>query len=93
MDFERMLRYCELLEQNNNRGWFHQPENHRLYTEARQDFTSLVDELRFSIADRCSPDLAERLISSRRSISRRIRSDFVCIAAPKPYSRMIFRHF
>ena len=87
MDFERMLRYCELLEQNNDRGWFHQPENHRLYTEARQDFTSLVDELRFSIADRCSPDLAERLIfADSKALMFRIPRDMRTNRGKPPYN-------
>lgn len=62
MNFERMLRYLTALEQNNNRTWFHDPANHQLYTDARQDFIELVEELKFRIADVCAPELAERLI-------------------------------
>ena len=40
----------------------------------------------------CTTHFADLLISSNRSISRRIRSDFVCTAAPKPLSSMILRH-
>lgn len=62
MDFERMLRYCSLLSRNNNRIWFHDKENYALYTAAKQDFTALVDELKYRIADLTTPDLAEKLI-------------------------------
>lgn len=87
MDFERMLRYCALLERNNNRTWFHEPENHRLYTEARQDFIALVDELRFHIADRCAPDLAERLIfADSRALMFRIPRDMRTNRGKPPYN-------
>ena len=62
MTFERMLRYCALLEQHNERSWFHAVENYQLYTDAKQDFIDLVDALKWRIAACCSPDLAERLI-------------------------------
>ena len=62
MDFDRMLRYCELLERNNNRTWFHDAENHALYVEARQDFTELLLDLKFRLSEVVAPDLAERLL-------------------------------
>ena len=58
MDFERMLRYCTQLELNNNRTWFHTPENHDLYTAAKQDFTYLVTDLKFRLSEIVTPDLA-----------------------------------
>ena len=30
MNFENMLRYCALLEQHNDRAWFHEKENYKL---------------------------------------------------------------
>ena len=87
MDFERMLRYCTLLEQNNNRTWFHEPENHALYTAAKQDFVDLVDELRYRIADHCAPDLAERIIfADSRSLMYRVPRDMRANKGKPPYN-------
>ena len=61
MDFDRMLRYCTLLEQNNNRVWFHKKDNHALYTAAKEEFTELLVELQFRLSEVVAPDLAERL--------------------------------
>lgn len=55
MDFSNMLAYCEALDLHNDRAWFH--ENHRQYEQACADFLSLLDMLRFSIAE-CAPRLA-----------------------------------
>ena len=62
MDFDRMLRYCVLLECNNDRHWFHEPENHALYVSAKEDFTELLLDLKFRLSEVVSPDLAERLL-------------------------------
>ena len=62
MDFDRMLRYCELLERNNNRTWFHDRDNHALYAAAKEDFTELLLDLKFRLSEVVSPDLAERLL-------------------------------
>ena len=62
MDFERMLRYCALLERNNNRTWFHDRANHAAYEGAKQDFTDLLLDLKFRLSEAVSPDLAERLM-------------------------------
>lgn len=87
MDFERMLRYCALLEQNNTRSWFHDPENHRLYTDAKQDFIDLVEALKLRIADCCSPDLAERLIFvEAKTLLYRIPRDMRVNKGKPPYN-------
>ena len=87
MDFERMLRYCTLLEQNNNRTWFHEEANHKLYTEARQDFIELLDELRFRIADHASADLAERLIfADSKALMFRVPRDMRTNKGKPPYN-------
>jgi len=62
MEFDQMLRYCELLERNNNRTWFHDRENHKFYVSAREDFTELVRDLKFRLSEVVAPDLAERLM-------------------------------
>ena len=62
MDFDRMLRYCELLERNNNRTWFHDRDNHALYVAAKEDFTELLLDLKFRLSEVVAPDLAERLL-------------------------------
>lgn len=87
MDFERMLRYCRLLEQNNDRNWFHEPENHKLYTDAKQDFVSLVEELKFRIADHASPELAERLIfADPKAMMFRVPRDMRTNKGKLPYN-------
>ena len=87
MDFERMLRYCTLLEQNNQRTWFHEPENYQLYTAAKQDFIALVDELRYRIADRTTPDLANRLIfADSKALMFRIPRDMRTNKGKPPYN-------
>ncbi|MBQ3404903.1 MAG: DUF2461 domain-containing protein [Oscillospiraceae bacterium] len=48
MEFKRMLEYSGALAANNERAWFH--ENHKQYEQARGDFISLLDRLRFAIA-------------------------------------------
>lgn len=87
MDFDRMLRYCSLLEQNNNRTWFHEPENHKLYICAKQDFTDLVEELKYRIAEHTTPDLAERLIfADPRSLLFRVPRDMRTNKGKPPYN-------
>ena len=86
MDFERMLRYCSLLEQNNNRTWFHDSDNYQLYTAAKQDFIELVEELKYRIADLTTPDLAERLIFvDAKSLLYRIPRDMRTNKGKPPY--------
>lgn len=87
MDFDLMLRYCTLLEQNNDRSWFHAPENYRLYTEAKQAFTELVEALKMRIAGCCSPDLAERLIfADAKGLLYRIPRDMRVNKGKPPYN-------
>lgn len=87
MDFERMLRYCALLEQHNDRSWFHATENYQLYTDAKQDFIDLVEALKFRIADCCSPELAERLIfADARTLLYRIPRDMRVNKGKPPYN-------
>ena len=87
MGFERMLRYCTALELNNDRAWFHTPENHKLYEAAKQDFTDLVAELKFRIADRCAPDLAEGLIfADPKALQYRIPRDMRANKGKPPYN-------
>ncbi len=85
MTFERMLRYCVLLEANNDRAWFH--ENHGFYEEAREDFTDLVDQLKYRVADLTTPDLAERLIYVRaKELLYRIPRDMRVHRNQPPYN-------
>jgi len=87
MDLARMLRYCSLLEQHNDRSWFHEKSNHELYEAARRDFIGLVDELKYRIADAVSPDLAERLIfADAKSLLYRIPRDMRVNKHKPPYN-------
>ena len=59
MDFKRIMTYCEKLQLNNNRTWFH--ENHDEYDEARKDFLGFIDRLRFVINDE-APDIGKSIM-------------------------------
>ena len=85
MDFERMLRYCALLELNNNRTWFH--ANHKLYEEAKQDFIDLTDLLKFRVAGLTTPELSERLLyASAKDMLYRIPRDMRVWKNAPPYN-------
>lgn len=60
MEFENMLSYCRELELNNNRSWFH--ANHKQYEQAKEDFTELVERIKFCAAERVDLALQERLL-------------------------------
>jgi len=60
MDFNNMLSYCRALEMNNNRTWFH--ENHKQYEQAKEDFTELVERVKFAVAERVDLATQERII-------------------------------
>ncbi len=59
MSFERMLDYCAGLRDHNDREWFH--ANHGEYLRARGDFLSLLEQLRFVIAE-ASPALGDDIL-------------------------------
>lgn len=87
MDFERMLRYCTQLELNNNRTWFHTPENHDLYIAAKQDFTYLVTDLKFRLSEIVTPDLAEKLLfADAKALQYRIPRDMRTNKNKPPYN-------
>ena len=87
MDFDRMLRYCENLERNNNRTWFHAPENHALYAAAREDFTELLLDLKFRLSEVVAPDLAERLMyADPKAMQYRIPRDMRGKRSGPPYN-------
>ena len=85
MDFDRMLRYCALLEANNDRKWFH--ENHKLYEEAKRDFTELTDQLKYRVAELTTPELAERLaFANAKDLLYRIPRDMRVWKNAPPYN-------
>ncbi|MBR1659848.1 MAG: DUF2461 domain-containing protein [Oscillospiraceae bacterium] len=85
MEFDRMLRYCALLEQNNNRGWFH--ENHKLYEDAKRDFTDLTNILKYRVAELVSPELSERLLyANAKDMLYRIPRDMRVWRNAPPYN-------
>ena len=87
MDFDRMLRYCELLERNNDRAWFHDRDNHALYTAAKQDFPELLQDLKFRLSEVVSPDLAERLLfADPKAMQYRIPRDMRANRGKLPYN-------
>ena len=59
MDCRRMLKYCGDLDANNDRSWFH--AHHREYELAREDFRTLLNQLRFAVAEG-DPDLAQDIM-------------------------------
>ncbi len=60
MEFENMLRYCRELEMNNNRTWFH--ANHEQYERAKEDFTELVERVKFAVAERSDLSFQEHIM-------------------------------
>ena len=87
MEFDRMLRYCELLERNNNRIWFHDKENHALYVAAKEDFTELLLDLKFRLSEVVSPDLAERLLfADPKAMQYRVPRDMRGARGKLPYN-------
>ena len=87
MDFDRMLRYCAALELHNDRAWFHAPDNYALYTAAKQDFTALVEELKYRVAALTTPDLAEKLIfADAKTLLYRIPRDMRGRKNAPPYN-------
>ena len=82
-----MLRYCALLEQHNDRAWFHDKDNHALYEAARRDFIALVEELKYRIADVVDAELAERLVfADAKSLLYRIPRDMRVNRNKPPYN-------
>ena len=59
MDFKRIMNYCENLQLNNNRTWFH--ENHGEYELAKKDFLGFLDMLRFVINDE-APEVGKSIM-------------------------------
>ncbi len=87
MDFECMLRYCALLERNNNRTWFHDRANHAAYEGAKQDFTDLLLDLKFRLSEAVSPDLAERLMfADPKKMQYRVPRDMRANRGKPPYN-------
>ena len=87
MDFDRMLRYCELLERNNDRAWFHDRDNHALYTAAKEDFTELLLDLKFRLSEVVAPDLSERLLfADPKQMQYRIPRDMRGRRSGPPYN-------
>ncbi len=87
MDFDRMLRYCTLLERNNERAWFHDPDNHALYAAARADFTELLLDLKFRLSEVVAPDLGERLLfADAKAMQYRIPRDMRGKRSGPPYN-------
>ena len=87
MDFDRMLRYCELLERNNNRTWFHDRDNHALYAAAKEDFTELLLDLKFRLSEVVDPELSERLLfADPKAMQYRIPRDMRGKRSGPPYN-------
>ncbi|MCD8129567.1 MAG: DUF2461 domain-containing protein [Oscillospiraceae bacterium] len=80
-----MLHYCALLEQHNERTWFH--ENHDMYEAARRDFTELVDLLKYRVAENAAPELAEVLLFvNAKDLLYRIPRDMRIYRNQPPYN-------
>ena len=86
MDFDRMLRYCEALERNNDRTWFHERENHALYVAAKEDFTELLLDLKFRLSEVVDGELSERLLfADPKAMQYRIPRDMRIHKNAPPY--------
>ena len=84
MPFDRMLSYCADLRDHNEREWFH--ANHRRYEEARKDFLSLLDQLRYAIAE-ASPEIGgDILYMDARDWVYRIARDMRFYKNVPPYN-------
>ena len=84
MPFDRMLSYCDHLRSHNDQTWFH--ENHRRYEEARKDFLSLLDQLRYAIAE-ASPEIGgDILYMDARDWVYRIARDMRFYKNVPPYN-------
>ena len=87
MDFDRMLRYCEALERNNDRTWFHERENHALYVSAKEDFTELLLDLKFRLSEVVDGELSERLLfADPKAMQYRIPRDMRGKRSGPPYN-------
>ncbi len=87
MEFDAMLRYCTLLERNNNRTWFHDRENHAFYISAKEDFTALLLDLKFRLSEVVSPELAERLMyADPKKMQYRVPRDMRGAQGKPPYN-------
>ncbi len=85
MKFENMLSYCRALEMNNNRTWFH--ENHKQYEIAKEDFTELVERVKFAVAQRVDLDTQERIMfTDPRLMMYRIPRDARVYKNKPPYN-------
>ena len=85
MNFDNMLSYCRALELNNNRTWFH--ENHKQYEIAKEDFTDLVERVKFAAAERVDTDLRDRLIfADPKTMLYRIPRDARMYKSKPPYN-------
>ena len=85
MKFDNMLSYCRALELNNNRAWFH--ENHKQYEMAKEDFTDLVERVKFAAAERVDTDLRDRLIfADPKTMLYRIPRDARVYKSKPPYN-------
>jgi len=83
MDFDRMLDYCMGLELNNNRTWFH--ENHKQYEDAKADFESLLDGLKFTVANTAS-GLDDVVLNDAKKMMFRIPRDVRVYRNAPPYN-------
>lgn len=85
MDFENMLSYCRDLENNNNRTWFH--ENHKRYEKAKEDFTELVELVKFTVAERVDLATQERIMfADPKAMMYRIPRDARMYKNKPPYN-------
>ena len=92
MDFERMLGYCAALELHNERGWFH--ENHKWYEGAKDDFTALVEDIKYTIVDHCDAALAEQLVFAQpKAMLYRVPRDVRVHRNAPPYNPSFRAYF
>ena len=85
MEFEKMLTYCRELEMNNNRPWFH--ANHKQYELAKEDFTELVERMKFCVAERADLSFQERLMfADPKTMLYRIPRDARMYKDKPPYN-------
>lgn len=84
MNFERIFAYTRALEENNNRTWFH--DNHRDYELAKEDFTLLVDMLKYEVIKLDTEFSESLLFTEPKALMYRIPRDTRYSKNKEPYN-------
>lgn len=84
MDFERIFAYTKVLQENNDRTWFH--DNHGDYELAKADFTLLVDMLKYEVVKLDTEFSESLLFTEPKDMIYRIPRDMRYSKSKEPYN-------